>query len=120
MKGGPLENYKLRRGTPDENMGKKNTAYLEPIGIKSGYWDGTGGHSLRLQFLIEARKRGFNYVTAYAHRNVIMYKINSGESIEIVQEYNPDKLDYYRQDLTRLHEDILPSMTANIPESNYE
>lgn len=49
-----------------------------------------------------------------------MHRINSGESIEIVQEYNPDKLDYYRQDLTRLYEDILPSMTANIPESNYE
>lgn len=120
-KGGPLENYKLRRGTNDQNMGKKNTAYLESISIKPGYWGGTGGHLLRLQFLSEARKRGFKYVTAYVHRNVIMHRINNGESIGIVQKYDPDRLDYYRQDLSKLREDFLPStMTANVSESNLE
>ncbi|MGH9909924.1 MAG: GNAT family N-acetyltransferase, partial [Nitrososphaerales archaeon] len=120
-KGGPLENYKLRRGTNDQNMGKKNTAYLESISIKPGYWGGTGGHLLRLQFLSEARKRGFKYVTAYVHRNVIIHRINNGESIEIVQKYDPDRLDYYRQDLSKLKEDFLPStMTANVSESNLE
>lgn len=120
-KGGPLENYHLRRGTNDQNMGRKNTAYLESISIKPGYWGGTGGHLLRLQFLSEARKRSFKYVTAYVHRNVIMHRINNGESIEIVQKYDPDRLDYYRQDLSKLKEDFLPSaMAANVSESNLE
>jgi len=120
-KGGPLENYKLRRGSNDVNRDKKNTVYLEPIGIKQGYWGGTGGHLLRLQFLSEARKRGYKYVTAYAHRNVIMHRVNNGESVEIVQKYDPDRLDYYRQDLSKLVEDVLPStMAASVSESDLE
>lgn len=111
-KGGPLEDYKLRRGTHDKNMGKRNTAYLESISIKPGYWGGRGGHLLRLQFLSEARRRGYKYVSAYVHRNVIMHRINNGESIEIVQKYDPDRLDYYRQDLTKLSKDVLPSSMA--------
>ena len=51
VKGGPLETYELRRGTHDSNVGKKNTAYMEWIGIKSGYWGGVGGHALRSEFL---------------------------------------------------------------------
>lgn len=120
-KGGLLENYHLRRGTDDQNMGRKNTAYLESISIKPGYWGGTGGHLLRLQFLSEAKKRGFMYVTAYVHRNVIMHRINNGESIEIVQKYDPDRLDYYRQDLSELKEDFLSStMATNVSESDLE
>jgi hypothetical protein len=120
-KGGPLENYKLRRGTNDENMGKRNTTYLENISIKPGYWGGTGGHLLRLHFLNEVKRRGYRYVTAYVHRNVIMHRINSGESIEIVQKYDPDKLDYYRHDLSTIKEDSLESkMTTNVSETNFE
>ena len=100
VKGGPLENYKLRRGTHDENWGKKNTAYMEWISIKPGYWGETGGHLLRLEFLKEAKRRGYLYVTSYVHRNVIMQRIDKGEPIEIVQKYDPDKLDYYRVDLS--------------------
>ena len=37
-KGGPLENYQLRRGTHDGNLGKNNTAYMEYMSIKPGYW----------------------------------------------------------------------------------
>ena len=98
-KGGPLENYKLRRGTHDENMSRKNAAYLEPISVRPGYWGGTGGHLLRLKFLNESMKRGYRFVTGYAHRNVINDRIKRGESTEIVQKYDPDKLDYYRADL---------------------
>ena len=100
VKGGPLENYKLRRGTHDENWGKKNTAYMEWISIKPGYWGETGGHLLRLEFLKEVKRRGYSYVTSYVHRNVVMQRIDKGEPIEIVQKYNPDKLDYYRVDLS--------------------
>ena len=59
VKGGQLENYKLRSGTRDENWGKKNTAHMEWISIKPGYWGETGGHLLRLHFLKEARRRGY-------------------------------------------------------------
>jgi hypothetical protein len=107
VKGGPLENYQLRRGTHDKNFGKKNTAYMEWISIKPGFWGETGGHILRIEFLIEARRRGYSYVSSYVHRNVIQQRINRGEHIEIVQQYDPDKLDYYRIDLTG----IVPSVT---------
>lgn len=100
-KGGPLEKYEheLRRGTFDENNGRDNTLYLEPIAIKAGYWGGAGGHYLRLRFLKEAKDMGYEYVTAYAHRNVIDQRMERGEGIEIVQKYDPDKLDYYRYNL---------------------
>ena len=100
-KGGPLENYHLRHGTHDENFGKENTAYMEWIGIKTGFWGENGGHILRLEFLNEAkRRRGYSFVSSYVHRNVIQHRINRGEDIEIIQKYDPDKLDYYRYDLS--------------------
>ena len=102
VKGGPLENYNLRRGTHDENWGKKNTAYMEWISIKPGYWGETGGHLLRIEFLKEAKRRGYSYITSYVHRNVIMQRVNKGENIEIVQKYDPDKLDYYRVNVSMM------------------
>ena len=56
-KGGPLEYYKLRRGTVEENFGQKNTIFLERINIKTGYWGESGGHNLRMKFLTEAEKK---------------------------------------------------------------
>jgi hypothetical protein len=110
VKGGPLKNYHLRRGTYDENLGKNNTAYMEWISVKPGYWGSTGGHLLRLEFLKRAKHIGYTFVTSYVHRNVIMNRINSGENIEIVQKYDPDKLDYYRIDLRKLAVNrIIPS-----------
>ena len=101
--GGRLENYTLRRGTHDENLGKRNTAYIESICVKSGYWGETGGgRLLRLEFHKEAKHRGCKFVTGYVHREVAIRRINKGESIEIVQKYNPDKLDYYRADVNNL------------------
>src|SRR6476646_7718402 len=102
VKGGPLENYHLRRGTHDENLGKNNTAYMEYISIRPGYWGVTGGHLLRLEFLKHSRHRGYSFVTSYVHRQVIVHRIEEGEDIEIVQKYDPDKLDYYRLDLRNL------------------
>jgi hypothetical protein len=98
-KGGPLENYELRPGTVDVNKGLTNTAYLEGVSILEGYWGGTGGHYLRIKFLSEAIKNEYSYVTGYAHRDVIMQRKKKSEIIEIVQKYDPDKLDYYRIDL---------------------
>ena len=102
VKGGPIEKYEFRRGTFDENYGKRNTVYMEWICIKPGYWGSTGGHFLRMNFLLEAKKRGYKFVTGYVHRNVIMKRISKGETIQIVQKYDPDKLDYYRIDLNGL------------------
>jgi len=99
-KGGPLEKYRLRRGTYDHNIGKGNTVYLEGISIRQGFWGETGGHLLRMQFLNEAIKQGYRLLTGYAHREVVMQRIKRGESVEFVQKYDPDKLDYYRADLS--------------------
>ena len=97
-----MENYQLRRGTHDWNLGKNNTAYMEYMSIRPGYWGVTGGHLLRLEFLKQAKQRGYTFVTSYVHRHVILHRINEGEDIEIVQKYDPDKLDYYRIDLRKL------------------
>jgi hypothetical protein len=99
-KGGPLEKCTLRRGTKDHNVGKGNTAYLEGIGIKQGFWGETGGHLLRMRFLDDAIKHGYRFVTGYAHRDVVIQRMTRGENIQIVQKYDPDKLDYYRADLS--------------------
>jgi hypothetical protein len=55
---------------------------------------------LRMSFLDEAIKHGYRFVTGYAHRDVVIKRITRGENIEIVQKYDPDKLDYYRADLS--------------------
>jgi hypothetical protein len=95
-KGGPLEYYKLRRGTDEENFGQKNTVFLERINIKTGYWGESGGHNLRMKFLTEAKRNGYRFVTGYVHRDVLIRRINNNEPIGIIQKYDPDKLDYYR------------------------
>ncbi len=101
-KGGPLGHYKLRKGTHDENKGKRNTIYLEPMSIELGYWGVGGGHLLRQKFVSEAKKRGYQFLTSYVHRNVIEYRMALGEPTEIVRKYDPDKLDYYRLRLADL------------------
>ena len=98
-KGAALENYQLRHGTHDENFGKRNTVFMEWIGIKTGFWGENGGHILRSEFLNEAKLRGYSYLSSYVHRNVIEHRVNRGEDIEIIQKYDPDKLDYYRANL---------------------
>jgi len=104
-KGGPLEQYQLRRGTNDANYGKKNTVFIESIYIRPGYWGEKGGHILRLQFLTRSKKLGYEYVTGYVHRGVLLRRSNKGEPIQLVQKYDPDKLDYYRIELNRFNYD---------------
>ena len=118
VKGGQLENYQLRRGTHDENFGKSNTAYMEWISIKPGFWGETGGHILRIEFLREAKRRGYLYVSSYVHRDVIQHRIKRGEKIQVVQRYDPDKLDYYRVDLASLDSSVsyrrqVPSVSSD-------
>ncbi len=124
VKGGQLENYQLRRGTHDDNFGKRNTAYMEWISIKPGFWGETGGHILRIEFLKESKRRGYMYVSSYVHRNVLQHRIERGENIEVVQRYDPDKLDYYRVDLTSLDSSmsmpLAPSESIQTTESNKE
>jgi hypothetical protein len=117
VKGGRLENYQLRHGTHDENWGKNNTAYMEWISIKPGFWGETGGHLLRLEFLKEAKRRGYSYATSYVHRNVVMQRINKGEHVEIVQKYDPDKLDYYRADLSIMISPLAQAVEHNKSET---
>ncbi len=112
-KGGPVENYRLRRGTYDPNIGRHNTVYLEGISIKQGFWGESGGHLLRIQFLNQAMKQNYRFVTGYAHREVVIQRIKKGESLEIVQKYDPDRLDYYRADLSN----SVYQLTAN--DDNY-
>jgi hypothetical protein len=70
------------------------------MGVMRGFWGASGGHLLRLRFLGEASRRGYRFVTGYAHRDVIMQRVKKGEKIDIVQRYDPDMLDYYRADLS--------------------
>lgn len=126
VKGGPLEKHKpkhgmydenlgkmdsihmesLRRGTNDENLGKMNSVFMEWIAIKTGYLGEKGGHMLRSEFLKEARRRGYTYVTSYYQRELIIHRKNKGEPVEIVQQYDAAMIDYYRIDLSQLVESI--------------
>ena len=126
VKGGPLEKHKpkpggydeglgkknaihmeyLRRGTYDENLGKMNSVFMEWIAIETGYHGEKGGHMLRSEFLREARRRGYTYVTSYYQRELIIHRKNKGEPIEIVQQYDAAKIDYYRINLSQLVESI--------------
>ena len=126
VKGGPLEKHKpkyglyeenlgkmnsahmesLRRGTNDQNLGKMNSIFMEWIAIRTGYLGEKGGHMLRSEFLKEARRRGYSYVTSYSQRELITNRKNKGEPIEIVQQYDAAMIDYYRIDLSQLVESI--------------
>jgi len=126
VKGGPLEKHRprhggydeslgkmntihmesLRRGTLDQNLGKKNSVFMEWIAIKTGYLGEKGGHMLRSEFLKEAGRRGYKYVTSYYQRELIINRKNKGEPIEIVQQYDAAMIDYYRVDLSQLVESI--------------
>ena len=126
VKGGPLEKHKpkrgrydesvgrmdtihmesLRRGTYDENLGKSNSVFMEWMAIETGYMGEKGGHMLRSEFLKEARRLNYAYVTSYYQRELIIHRKSKGEPIEIVQQYDAAMIDYYRIDLSQLIESI--------------
>ena len=95
-KGGPLEKYNFRTKIDDENYGKNNTAFLEPIAIKNGYWGFHGGREIRQLFLMQVQSQGFTYMTSFAMRDVIQHRIDSEEGIDFVKKFDPERWDYYR------------------------
>lgn len=97
-KGGPLENYQLRPGIVDENYGKNNTVFLQPIALRMGYWGLQGGSEIRHLFTMQAHSMNYKFLTSYALRHVIQKRIESNEKIEIVK-FDPDGWDYYRLEI---------------------
>ena len=97
-KGGPLENYQLYAGIKDENYGKKNTVFLEPIAMKLGYWGLGGGTRLRKVFSLLANTKRYRYLTSFALRDLIQKRMGS-ENVEFVAMLDPEHWDYYRVDL---------------------
>ena len=97
-KGGPLENYQLYAGINDENYGKENTIFLEPIAMKLGYWGLGGGTRLRKVFSLLANTKRYRYLTSFALRDLIQKRMGS-ENVEFVAMLDPEHWDYYRVDL---------------------
>ena len=95
-KGGPLENYNLRSEINDENYGKRNTVFLEPIAIRIGYWGLGAGHTLRQFFLMQAHTMNFDFLTSFAFRDVIEKRTKNMEKAEFVFKFDPERWDYYR------------------------
>jgi len=99
-KGGPLENYKkLQQKVNDENFGKNNTVFLEPIAMKMGYWGHHGGSELRHLFTMQAHSKRFKFQTSFALRDVINIRAKTHEEAKFVTQFNPERWDYYRIEL---------------------
>jgi hypothetical protein len=98
-KGGPLENYTLRPEIIDENFGKHNTVFLEPIALKMGYWGLKGGSEMRHLFTMQAHSMNYQYMTSFALRDVIQKRIEGKEKAEFVTKFDPERWDYYRIEL---------------------
>ena len=94
-KGGPLEKYQLREEIKDEHYGLKNTIFLEPLALKMGYWGLRGGSEMRHMFIMQAHSMKYKYLTSFALRDVIKARINK-EDAEFVQQFDPERWDYYR------------------------
>ena len=99
-KGGPLERYKnLNEKVNDENFGKKNTMFLEPLAIKMGYWGHHGGSELRHLFTMQAHSKRYKYQTSFALRDVISKRAKTHENAKFVTQFDPERWDYYRIEL---------------------
>ena len=94
-KGGALENYDLREEIRDENFGLSNTIFLEPIAVKMGYWGLRGGSEMRHMFIMQSHSMKYKYMTSFALREVIQARI-SKENAEFVEQFDPERWDYYR------------------------
>src|SRR2546425_501014 len=95
-KGGPIEGYGLRPDLNEPNYGMSNTAFLEPIAIRMGYWGQKGGREMRLLFTMQTQAKGYKYLASFALRDVISSRIQRGEQIEFTRPFNPERWDYYR------------------------
>jgi len=94
-KGGALEKYNLREEIRDENYGLGNTVFLEPIAVKMGYWGLRGGSEMRHLFVMQAHSMKYKHLTSFALRGVIQARIDK-ERAEFVQQFDPERWDYYR------------------------
>lgn len=94
-KGGPLERYKIRKDVVDDNRGRGNTVFLEPLVLKTGYWGLRGGSEMRHLFIMQAQSKKYRYLTSFALRDVITARIKR-ESVEFVKHCDPERWDYYR------------------------
>lgn len=94
-KGGPLESYNLREEINDKNHGLSNTIFLEPMVIRMGYWGLGGGSGMRNMFITQAGSKKFKYLTSFALRDVVSYRIGR-EKAEFVAKFDPERWDYYR------------------------
>ncbi|MGD8708293.1 MAG: hypothetical protein PVI88_06380 [Nitrosopumilaceae archaeon] len=94
-KGGPLEGYSLPKEVSDENYGKTNTIFLEPISLKMGYWGLGRGSELRKLFYDKDKSSGYKYLTSFGLRDVIRERV-SKENAEFVMLFDPEHWDYYR------------------------
>ena len=95
-KGGPLEQYNFEVDLNDQNYGKNNTIFLEPLAIKNGYWGFHGGREIRQLFLMQVHSKGYKYMTSFAMRDVIQHRKKNEKTIEFVKKFDPEKWDYYR------------------------
>ncbi len=95
-KGGPLEHYKLREEIQDKNHGKSNTVFLEPMGLKRGYWGLKGGNSMRNMFIMQATAKKYKYLTSFALREVVEKRTAKEKGLEFVAQFDPERWDYYR------------------------
>ena len=94
-KGGALEKYNLREEIRDENYGLGNTIFLEPIAVKMGYWGLKGGSEMRHLFVMQSHSMKYKHLTSFALRGVIQARIDK-ERAEFVQQFDPERWDYYR------------------------
>ena len=94
-KGGPLERYSLREEIRDENYGRGNTVFLEPLALKMGYWGLKGGSKMRHMFVMQALSMKYKYLTSFALRDVIKGRAER-EQAEFVALFDPERWDYYR------------------------
>jgi len=94
-KGGPLEGYSLPKEVSDENYGKSNTVFLEPISLKMGYWGLGGGSELRNLFYKMAKLNDYKYLTSFGLRDVIRERVST-ENADFVTLFDPEHWDYYR------------------------
>jgi hypothetical protein len=95
-KGGSLEKYNFELDIDDQNYGKNNTVFLEPVAIKNGYWGFHGGREIRQLFMMQVQSMNFKYMTSFAMRDVINYRIKRERNVEFVKKFNPERWDYYR------------------------
>ena len=94
-KGGPLERYTLRDGINDDHCGRSDTVFLEPMGVKVGYWGLKGGRNMRNMFIMQATAKKFRYFSSFALRDILKQRIDR-EKVEFIAQFDPERWDYYR------------------------